>query len=208
MLERVGERLLHDPVDRRLQFGEVAIGISPLLVAEIDVEPHLQTPVAGAGRKPLDGALDPELIQRSGAQLGDQRTQGGDLGLQLPHRELDRLTGLAEIRFYCRTSDVGRVVHFKVTGSTFTTVNNYFRTGSGTFPVPFTGTTTLAGHTAQLPASTDNAYGNQGNNAMIYYPFYHAGANHWAIGADGLRWECDDFPNGAGYDTQHQIWVR
>ena len=110
---------------------------------------------------------------------------------------------IAEVRFYCHTSNHNRVMHFSVnndwvktailTGSTTGNLASYWTSG----------TTKLDGHTAYLPDDT-NSY----KTSFIDYPFYKSHQYHWSIGATG-RWECDDNRFGQhNTDTLHQIWIK
>ena len=109
----------------------------------------------------------------------------------------------AETRFYCKSSTHNRVLHFK---SSQKNLADYFKTGQGQAIIPISHTA-LPGHTAFLPGSAAAAFKDQGTSAMLSFPFYKAGVNHWSIG--GLaRWECDDYPNNSSASTYHQIWVR
>ncbi len=93
VLGGVGQRLLDDPVERRLELGRVASGLAALL--DRRARRSYRPPDRGgrSARQPLERGLDAELVQRRWAQVGDQRTQVGDRFLQL----IDRLAdGLAE----------------------------------------------------------------------------------------------------------------
>jgi hypothetical protein len=113
------------------------------------------------------------------------------------------------VRFYGITNNHARVIHFKTLEPS---VANYFRTGTGTINLPgfnnVANTTPLAGHTAFLPAATNAAFNNQGNVAMAEFPYYTAGTYHWGIRGLGGRWEVDNFPSNAAWNTFHQIWLR
>jgi hypothetical protein len=122
-----------------------------------------------------------------------------------------------ELRFYARTSRHARVIHFKTTNAN---TISYFRTGTGSCVGIGTGFTALAGHTANLPATTANYWTNQGNLAMTNFPFWLSGTHHWGIRANDcgwLRWEVDDCNAVCGgpdcvanlkFNTFHQIWIR
>jgi len=111
-----------------------------------------------------------------------------------------------ELRFYGETSGHGRIIHFKTTHES---TLNYFRTGLGNMDGIEGSYTLLTGHSALLPGSAVNEYGDQGNYAMTYFPFWNSGRYHWGIRA-GDRWEVDDFLRYDEFnnDTFHQIWIR
>lgn len=115
-----------------------------------------------------------------------------------------------EIRFYGKTSNHSRIIHFKTNNSN---TISYFRTGTGNCTGINLGFTTLTGHTANLPNATANYYSNAGNLAMTNFPFWLAYTYHWGIkGSPPDRWEVDDnfsaWVNGYFYNTHHQIWIR
>ncbi len=109
------------------------------------------------------------------------------------------------IRFYGKTAAHPRVIHFK-------TINaptiSYFKTGTGTSSGIQSTFTTLAGHTAFLPASANLFFANQGNFSMTEFPYYLGTTYHWGIQGQGSRWEVDDFLNNFSQNTFHQISVR
>src|SRR6476661_1999443 len=112
-----------------------------------------------------------------------------------------------EVRFYGQTSAHTRVIHFK---TTLASVLSYLKTGTGSMSnLGAAGTfTALAGHTANLPASADAYYSNQGTIAATEVPIYRGSTNHWGIRGAGSRWEMDDFPNNSANSTIHRIFVR
>lgn len=110
-----------------------------------------------------------------------------------------------ELRFYAKTSLHTRVIHFRTANAN---TLSYFKTGTGSMSGVSTSYTSLAGHSAYLPASTAHYVVDQGNIAMTNFPFWLSGTYHWGIKGGGSRWEVDDFPNSAAYSTYHQIWIR
>ena len=73
VLDRVGQRLLHDAIDAGLELGlKPSLG-APVLECQVDVDVDIQS----ARSEPVDQRqqrrLQSELIQRRGPQLGDQR---------------------------------------------------------------------------------------------------------------------------------------
>jgi hypothetical protein len=64
-------------------------------------------------------------------------------------------------------------------------------------------------HSGFLPEAADSGASDQGEYAMTELPFYKAGQYHWAIRAEGKRWEVDDASvAGPENATWHTIWVR
>jgi len=113
-----------------------------------------------------------------------------------------------ELRFYGKTSGHSRVIHFKTSHSG---TINYFKTGTAAYSMSGIQTlgnfTPLSGHSANIPDRASTFYNNYGNDAMIFFPFFISGANHWGVGANS-RWEVDDFPGSYQNSTLHQIWIR
>ena len=110
-----------------------------------------------------------------------------------------------ELRFYARTSAHARVIHFKTSENN---TLNYFKTGAGSMTGIASSFTTLSGHTAYLPAATQNYFYDQANLAMTNFPFWLSGTYHWGIRGHDTRWEVDDFPGNSSQNTHHQIWIR
>ena len=83
------------------------------------------------------------------------------------------------VRFYGKTSNHSRVIHFKTTNAN---TINYFKTGTGSCSGIGTGFTTLIGHTAFLPVSLNAMLTNQGDYAMLNHPFHQGCTRHWIVG--------------------------
>ncbi len=157
------------------------------------------------------GGTNPALVEKSSAlpllgstNLGvDEQTNETTWGHAIPSY-LTKFT-FTEFRFYGKTSLHTRVIHFKT--SHLNTIN-YFKTGAGSMSGIATSFTSLAGHSAYLPASTAHYIIDQGNIAMTNFPIYLTGTYHWGIRGGGSRWEVDDFLNSYTYNTYHQIWIR
>lgn len=116
--------------------------------------------------------------------------------------------GATAARFHCSSSGHDRDLHFRID---VPEVLDYLANIAGANdPVWWQAEhTALAGHTAALPATTNNAFANTApQDRLILFPFYALGASHWAVRASGIRWECDDFAGGAQNDTLHQVWFR
>ncbi len=115
--------------------------------------------------------------------------------------------GVTELRFYAATTAHTRVIHF---ASTAPACIAYFSTGLGDCKALVTDHRLLDGHTANLPAAAENGFVDRGDFAMTNFPLYLGGTHHWGIagGAQGLRWEVDDYPQDASQHTVHRIWAR
>jgi hypothetical protein len=126
---------------------------------------------------------------------------------------------IAEVRFYCHTSNHNRVINFSVNNEW---VKTAILTGSisGNLASHWnSGTTKLDGHTAYLPDATVHVYPNQWSGSypvtFFDYPFYHGQTTttvpvqaHWSVkGKGGNNWNCDDQVGGQ-FDTLHQIWIK
>jgi hypothetical protein len=123
---------------------------------------------------------------------------------------------ISELMFYCKTSNHGRVIHFKTNASD---VISYVQSGSGSmagvYDSSFTSSLSLR-NSSTLPLHTNgenSRYENQGDSAMTEFPFYsNSGIGnpraHWGIRGGGTRWECDDNTGNANYHTLHRIWLR
>src|ERR1039458_4342337 len=84
MASPVRERLLNDPVDRALELGvqaprAVVLG-SSLLLEKVDMDLHVQAVhCPGASCERLDRGRQAEVVERGGAELGDEMAQPVDL---------------------------------------------------------------------------------------------------------------------------------
>lgn len=117
-------------------------------------------------------------------------------------------SNIYSVRFYCETSNHNRNVHFTTRDSTviqavlddttqpdYTDFDNVHQYGPG--------------EDANLPGAADGTTGSGSEYLFEWgFPFYKGGDYHWAIQGSSDRWECDDYPNGPGYNTLHQVWVR
>jgi len=110
-----------------------------------------------------------------------------------------------DVRFYGKTSNHGRIIHFKTSHAV---TISYFKTGTGSTSGIQSSFTALAGHTAVIPASANAFFGNQGDLSMTEFPYYVSGTNHWGIKGIGSRWEADDGVSSPAFNTYHQIWVK
>lgn len=111
----------------------------------------------------------------------------------------------SELRFYGKTSNHNRVIHFK---TSHTETRTYFKTGTGSMSGIQSSYTLFTDHSANLPNSARDFYVNQGNVAMTNFSFWLGGTYHWGIRGLDARWEVDDFPGNSASNTHHQIWIR
>jgi len=110
-----------------------------------------------------------------------------------------------EVRFYCRTSDHSRVIHFKTNNIHVRQVAFSGDHQGQNNPSNWnTNWVALSGHTAYLPAATTDALSSA--DGFTHFPFYSSGTYYWSIRGWDSRFECDN--RDADVSTLHQIWVR
>ncbi|MFY7929500.1 MAG: fibrinogen-like YCDxxxxGGGW domain-containing protein [Oligoflexus sp.] len=118
---------------------------------------------------------------------------------------------IKELRFYCRSSQNSRIVHFKTAEAGCIMAA---RTGGGTCLNIRNAFTPLVGHTANLPATIDRADTNRLDEVLTYNTFGRVDPNlpdpMWNVRGDtGMNsWECDFGSNNPNFDTIHRIWFR
>jgi hypothetical protein len=118
-----------------------------------------------------------------------------------------------EVRFRCQSSTHQRLLDFALSSEKCL---SYFRTGLGAcVEPPPEGASELAknsrplpGSSGQLPKVADKGWRDQGDYAMVNYPFFVDYRHHWAVGRLPTRFECDDYDAGGTTSTWHQVWVR
>lgn len=117
-----------------------------------------------------------------------------------------------EIRFRCQTTAHQRLIDFSLTSEACL---NYFRTGQGSCldsiekkSEVVKGVRSLPGNGSFLPMIADKGWKDQGDYAVVNYPFFLDYKNHWAVGRLPGRFECDDYDSGDTASTWHQVWVR
>ena len=122
---------------------------------------------------------------------------------------------IAEVRFYCHTSNHNRMMHFSVNNDWIKTAILTGRLSGNLVSYWNSGTTKLPGHTAYLPDATVHVYPNQHSGSypvtFFDYPFYDGTAttnSHWSVkGKGGNNWNCDNRVGGE-FDSLHQIWIK
>jgi len=110
----------------------------------------------------------------------------------------------SELWFYGITNYYPRVIDFK---TDHTNTINYFKTNSGDCSGIQSNFTAFPGHTAYLPSNASGFFNSQGDNAMIWNPFYLNGNFLWSVGYSNM-WEVDSYGGYTAYNTYHQVWVR
>jgi hypothetical protein len=127
------------------------------------------------------------------------------------------------VRFYCKTSEHDRIVHFSTELAYTKETIVYGTLESNSASYWNTGTTKFADHTGQSPDSVNDYWGMGGGQppasfgspsratctTYFSYPFYHWGSPHnlWHIGSGNYL--CDDHTyTGISETTTHQIWFK
>jgi von Willebrand factor type D domain len=142
------------------------------------------------------------------------------------HFHLNQLPGFAasaveSVRFFCRTSGHDRVLHFKnahPVASAIAFSGNSVGNYAGVWNDDVCYVSNLAGHTADLPKSTDIVFASS-SDGFLYFPFFSISGGspaHWAIASNNGyadRYECDDFlgdslPEAHATNTTHNVWVK
>ena len=129
------------------------------------------------------------------------------------------------VRFYCKTSEHDRIVHFSTELAYTKQTIVYGTLESNSASYWNTGTTKFADHTGQSPDSVNDYWGMGGGQppascgspsratctTYFSYPFYKWGSPHnlWHIGSGNYL--CDDdnhLYTGISETTTHQIWFK
>ena len=158
-----------------------------------------------------EGGSNPNLdIKSSVTPLLGSGALGDDGSLETTtwgHASINLLStfNFDTVRFYCETSAHSRKMHFK---SSLPGVVSFVQSGSGSMTGLSTNFVSLAGHNANLPASSGIYYSSTGDAALTFYPFFEDGSNYWTIKANGSRWECDTNAGNSADDTLHRVWVK
>ncbi len=160
------------------------------------------------GTNPALNVRTNSLPMQNSTSLGGNESTNTGLSGSWGHASsalINSLAAFTQVRFYCTTSGHARVMHFKTSHAG---TLSYFRSGTGSASGLQSSYTTLAGHTANLPAGSNGFFAGQGNIAPTNFPFYVGGSVHWGIRGGDTRWECDDFAGDGSRNTFHQIYVR
>ena len=109
---------------------------------------------------------------------------------------------IAEVRYYCHTSNHNRVIHFSVNNDWVKTAILTGSISGNSVSYWNSGTTKLDGHTANLPDSTtDVPTVINGVHDLLRCAFYQSAAASFSA----PWWQCDDAAAGT---TLHQIWIK
>ena len=108
---------------------------------------------------------------------------------------------IAEVRFYCHTSNHDRVINFSTKNDWVKAmIVNSGQLSGNKLSYWKSGTTKLKGHTGFLPDTTNDAY----TGSILSNIAFLDGGNHWF---SFTGWQCDD-NSGTSADTSHQIWIK
>ncbi len=114
-----------------------------------------------------------------------------------------------DLRFYCRSSQNPRVIHFKTQDVGCIAAA---KTGTGSCMNIKTGFVKLTGHTGILPEMADLSTVDQGNFALTrdtYARLQDGKDITWSVsGNRSDSWECDFGSNNFVDDTIHRVWFR
>jgi hypothetical protein len=163
-------------------------------------------------------ATNPELSMRidslplMGSQvLGMDESLVPDYWGHAGNEMLRSLPGFRELRFYCRSSENTRVMHFKTDDASCISAVQLGNGSCGNIRnsfVPFDD------HTAILPAAVDRAEFDRLDEMLTYNTFGKTEAETpdrmWSIRAEPSQqvWECDFGSNSASFHTLHRVWIR
>jgi hypothetical protein len=164
------------------------------------------------------GATNPELSVRTESLplLGSQ-VLGKDESLEpafwghAGNEMLRALTGFRELRFYCRSSENTRVMHFKTADASCIAA---VQLGNGSCENMRDDFVPMSDHTAILPAAMDRAEYDRLDETLTYNTFGRMEAGTldrmWSIRAEPSQqvWECDFGSNSAEFHTLHRVWIR
>lgn len=114
-----------------------------------------------------------------------------------------------ELRFYCRSSQNPKIVHFKSADAACIAAA---QSGKGTCLNVKADFVKLSDHSAVLPGAADLAKNDEGNAVLTRDPFTQKanGSNlGWSVsGNSSNSWECDFGSNTFIDDTIHRVWFR
>jgi hypothetical protein len=122
-----------------------------------------------------------------------------------------KFTSARELRFFCRSSQNARVVHFKTGEPTCLAA---VKTGQGNCLNIRSSFTPLTGHSASIPGNINRSASNQLNFVLTFNSFGRTIDNAadvmWSIAGDARlnTWECDFGSDSAAFDTIHRVWFR
>ena len=111
---------------------------------------------------------------------------------------------IAEVRFYCHTSNHNRVINFSTKNDWVRTMILNGQMNSNTASHWNSGTTKLKGHTGFLPDTTTST--NTGS-IESNIAFKDGNSHQFAFNPGSSRWQCDDNWDTSAA-TSHQIWIK
>ena len=114
---------------------------------------------------------------------------------------------IAEVRFYCHTSNHDRVINFSTKNDWVKAmIVNSGQLSGNKLSYWKSGTTKLKGHTGFLPdtATSIRSY----NQITSDSPFWDDQGREFAFNPSSRRWRCDDNVEYSSVDTSHQIWIK
>jgi hypothetical protein len=112
-----------------------------------------------------------------------------------------------EIAFLAKGGSKNATINFRTTDAS---VIRYATTGQGRMNPGFatsTGSIFTSTQSSSIPNNAPNYFENQGDYALTEFPFWRGGQAHWGIRGLGNRWEIDDFPGNANYNTLHMVFI-
>ena len=114
---------------------------------------------------------------------------------------------IAEVRFYCHTSNHDRVINFSTKNDWVKAmIVNSGQLSGNKLSYWKSGTTKLKGHTGFLP---DTATSIRSYNQITSDPLFWDDQSHeFAFNPSYRRWRCDDNVDYTLADTSHQIWIK
>jgi hypothetical protein len=161
---------------------------------------------------------NPELhVRTDSLPLLGSHLLGMDESLQPEHwghaanEMLRLLTGFRELRFYCRSSENTRVLHFKTEDASCLSA---VQLGNGSCANIRNNFVPMNDHTAMLPALSDRAESDRLDETLTYNTFGKMEVDTpdrmWSIRAEPSQqvWECDYGTNDAMFHTLHRVWIR
>jgi hypothetical protein len=155
------------------------------------------------GTNPALNARKSDLPLASGSSLGTDESGSENWGHAAPIM-MNNLE-FSELRFRCQIANIDRVLDFKTSSKNCI---SYFKTGKGDCTGLGSDFSALPDHKAKLPKIANGGFKDKGDYAMTEFPFFFPMQSHWGMHGLEHRWECDDYNNGEGNNSHHQIFVR
>lgn len=110
-----------------------------------------------------------------------------------------------QLRFWGRSSGHDRLMSFTTDDLSCVA---YAASGTGSCANIRNRFVALPGHTTSLPATASHAFGDQGDEALTYRPFFTANLRHWNVGtAASALWQIDDLQTDQRHTLQ-RVFAR